>query len=421
MGNTRPFHPLPSINTVERLPPPSVLGFLLLLPALLSGCGSEVSQGGFTVRDSAGISIAENKASRWEEGEGWMVGPDPTLDIGVMDGDPEYQFFQIAGSVRMPDGRLAVANSGSGEIRFYDAGGTFLRSSGQKGDGPGEFQDIFFLRKSRGDSLLAYDWDNRRMSVMDTEGRFARSFELTVLTTSGGFPIVSSPYPDGSLLLGADMFLASGEATVGTRRDSAMYYHLGPEGQVINTLGAYPGGESYQTANGDNWVGGGLVFGRTGYAAASGEGFYYGSSDRYEIEYRNRGGDLLRIIRLDQENMEVTQADIDGFIADRMERARPERRPIYEIMFRDMPFPSQMPAYGEFIVDEAGNLWVGEYRRPGDDQPRWKIFDPRGVYLGVVETPPGLRIYEIGMDYVLGRWSGDLEVEHIRMYALQKG
>ena len=421
MRTTRPFPPPSSPRTSKRLRPSSAFGFLLSVTILCSGCGSEVGQNGFTVRDSAGISIAENTAPGWEEGEGWRVGLDPTLDIGVMEGDPEYQFFRIAGSVRMPEGRLAVANSSSGEIRFFDAEGTFLGSSGQKGEGPGEFQDIFFLRKTRGDSLLAYDWDNRRMSVMDTDGRFARSFELTVLTTSGGFPIVSSPYPDGSLLLGTDMFLASGDATVGTRRDSAMYYHLGSEGQVINTLGAFPGGESYQTADGDNWVGGGLVFGRAGYAAVSGEGFYYGSSDRYEIEYRNPGGDILRIIRLDQENLEVTPADIDGFIADRIDRARPERRPIYEIMFRDMPFPPEMPAYGEFIVDEAGDLWVEEYRRPGDDQPRWKVFDPQGVYLGVVETPPGLRIDEIGMDYLLGRWSGDMEVEHVRMYALQKG
>ena len=30
----------------------------------------------------------------------------------------------------------------------------------------GEFEDIFFLEKTRGDSLLAYDWRNRRLSVI---------------------------------------------------------------------------------------------------------------------------------------------------------------------------------------------------------------------------------------------------------------
>jgi len=63
---------------------------------------------------------------------------------------------------------------------------------------------------------------------------------------------------------------------------------------------------------------------------------------------------------------------------------------------------------------------VEEYRRPGNDQPRWKIFDRDGVYLGVVETPPRFRICEVGSDYLLGRWRDDLDVEHVRMYQLVK-
>ncbi len=79
-----------------------------------------------------------------------------------------------------------------------------------------------------------------------------------------------------------------------------------------------------------------------------------------------------------------------------MERARPERRQIYQTMFENMPFPSTMPAYSDFQVDADENLWVGEYRRPGDTKPRWRIFDPSGAYLGMVETPERFRIYEIG-------------------------
>ena len=63
------------------------------------------------------------------------------------------------------------------------------------------------------------------------------------------------------------------------------------------------------------------------------------------------------------------------YVAERMERARPERRQIYQTMFENMPFPSTMP---------------------GDTKPRWRIFDPSGAYLGMVETPERFRIYEIG-------------------------
>ena len=71
-------------------------------------------------------------------------------------------------------------------------------------------------------------------------------------------------------------------------------------------------------------------------------------------------------------------------------------------------------------MDAEENLWVGEYRRPGDTEPRWRVFSPTGAYLGLVETPERFRIYEIGPDYILGRWSDELDVEHIRMYPLVK-
>jgi len=249
---------------------------------------------------------------------------------------------------------------------------------------------------------------------MDPLGEFARSFEFTVLTTAGGFPIVTEPFPDGDILLGTDMFSASTEPTVGAKRDSALYYIIGPEGETVTTLGSYPGGESYETTDGEAWVGGGLVFGKFGHAAVSGD------SDTYELEYRDKGGKLLRVIRLAHEDLPVTQQDIDRYVADRMERARPDRRQIYETMFENMPFPSTMPAYSDLKVDAEENLWVGEYRPPGDHEPRWRIFDPTGAYLGIVNTPERFRIYEIGSDYVLGRWSDELDVEHIRIYPLLK-
>ena len=123
---------------------------------------------------------------------------------------------------------------------------------------------------------------------------------------------------------------------------------------------------------------------------------------------------------MDQPNLKVTQTDIDRYIADRLDRARPERRQIYETMFEHMPFPATMPVYGEFRVDAEGNLWVGESRKPGDNQPRWKVFDPDGAYLGVVETPPRFQIFEVGSDYLLGRWHDDLDVAHVQMFELQK-
>ncbi|MFC1660363.1 hypothetical protein ACFL3S_02705 [Gemmatimonadota bacterium] len=374
------------------------------------------------VRDSAGVTVVENSDPRWKEGEGWRVSADPVLDIGVMDGDSVYQFFRVAGALITPEGGIAVANSGTGEIRFFDSDGGFVRATGRKGGGPGEFEDLLWILRSRGDSLLAYDWRYRRVSVLSPQGDFVRSFELDLLTTTGGFPVLSETFADGHLLLATEMTFASGEISEGAKRDSAVYYLLDSDGVVLDTLGAFPGGESYNRMEGDTWFGGGLVFGRFGQAAVSGDGFYYGSSDEYEIGYFDRQGRLQRVIRVPHENFQVTQEDIDRYVTRSLETARnEERRQVRRTLFETMPFPDEMPAYSELEVDAEGHLWVAEYRRPGDDQPRWRVFDPEGALLGTVKTPIRFRIFEIGPDYILGRWDDEQDVEHIRVYRLLKG
>ena len=85
-----------------------------------------------------------------------------------------------------------------------------------------------------------------------------------------------------------------------------------------------------------------------------------------------------------------------------------------------MPFPEQFPAYGSLAVDAAGNLWVEEYQRPGDERPRWTVFDSSGRMLGVVEMPERFTIYQIGGTFVLGRWTDEMDVEHVRLYGLLK-
>ncbi len=85
-----------------------------------------------------------------------------------------------------------------------------------------------------------------------------------------------------------------------------------------------------------------------------------------------------------------------------------------------MPFPETMPAYADLLVDAEDNLWVEEYRRPGVEAARWQVFDPDGELLGAIETPRRFNVFEIGGDFVLGRWVDELDVEHVQLYKLIK-
>ena len=86
----------------------------------------------------------------------------------------------------------------------------------------------------------------------------------------------------------------------------------------------------------------------------------------------------------------------------------------------DSPIRETMPAYRSILVDRVGNLWVEEYRRPGDTLPRWTVFNGEGELLGTLSLPDRFVVNDVGNDCVLGRWSDEMDIEHVRLYGLIK-
>jgi len=399
--------------------PSRLLAVLLSLGIVGCDAGADATVG-FEVRDSSGVRITVNSDYQWPEGEGWRLSDVPRLDIGALEGEAPYQFFRVVNAVTLGDGRIVVANSGTNEIRFFDAIGSFLYSSGRKGGGPGEFEALWTLAVLPGDSIIAFDRRLRRMSIFGPDGTFARSFMFTALAGAAALPMPIGLTSDQRLVVSERAF-RTGETRTGLTRDSTFYLLVDLDGALIDTLGHFPGDEWYIKTESEAIYSSTPPFSRSPEAAVSGSGFYFGSGDSYEIAYYASDGALQRLIRRMTGNLQVTAEDIERYKQDALEgRHDPSRRQLLQSMLAEMPVPETMPAYSDIIVDLEGNLWVGEYRRPGDDQPRWTVFDPDGVMLGVVETPQRYRIFEIGSDYVLGRGADELDVEHIQIYDLLK-
>ncbi|MCH7716498.1 MAG: hypothetical protein IH876_10235 [Gemmatimonadetes bacterium] len=106
-----------------------------------AGCDTTSAPPTPVVRDSAGVRIVENVEPQWTAETAWRLATEPLVDIGGGDID-EQQLFRVSGTLRLSDGRIVVANSGTHELRFYDAEETYLSSLGGEGGGPGEFQGM---------------------------------------------------------------------------------------------------------------------------------------------------------------------------------------------------------------------------------------------------------------------------------------
>lgn len=389
----------------------SLLGTAALLA--LCGCGSH-AHSRVTVRDSAGIRIVENRAPAWSSSTTWRLAKRPSLEIGVAEGDPHYELSQVTGAVRLPDGGIVIADMGSDQLRFYDAHGHFLRATGRRGRGPGEFVFLFQPVFAR-DSLWTLDYGLQRISVFDTAGHFARSFTL-------------NEYTDGSMGVFADGSILVSHPRVERRRTNTGVYtsmetlnRISPSGALVHSMGVFPFGQSYVKLLPDGHRAVlSYPFGRQSALAVAGATFYFGTAETYQIGVYSESGRLESLIRRAVPPRRVTSKDMDAIIR-RAESHAPDAaaRRALAADFRNAPHAPVKPAYSSFRLDALGDLWVGHYLWAGSST-RWTVFGPRGRMLGDVTVPPRFRIYQIGPHYVLGMRLDSLGVERVVVYALKK-
>ncbi len=391
-----------------------------LLPAL-AACGADARAAGPVVRDSAGVRIVENSAPAWEEGQEWRLAAEPALDIGMLDGPPQYQFGRVTGAVRLSDGTVVVGDDQAKDLRFFDRTGRHVRTVGREGGGPGEFKAVGSLGVL-GDSLVVGDYNNRRVSVFAPDGKLVRAVPLD----AGGSEDFTFPVGylgDGSVLLSSGGTFDRGSRS-GVSRDSVRYLRLAPSGGAPREVGRFVGSEMFVQSADGAIMAGPRAFGRSAEIAVVPDGFFYGSSDTYQVGRYDASGTLLRLVRRPQATRAVTPADIERYREARLKQAAEVRggrfREMQEKSLAAMSYPETMPAYGRIQADRAGNLWVSEFQVTPEDPGKWTVFDPEGRMLGTVSTPARFRVLDIGEDYVLGVWKDDLDVDHVRMFALEK-
>lgn len=397
---------------------------LAVIPCAACGAG-QPTVARPSVRDSAGITIIENRAAAWTETERWRVPGPPLVDIGVLERDSLYQLFRVVDAARLSDGRIVVANAGTSELRYYDAEGSHLRSAGRQGGGPGEFERIAWIESVAGDSVLAYDAGLRRLSTFGPAGRFLRNRTLRSAGEAASADAVGR-FADGSYLLEGRNLPSDDLPESGLLRSPSTLYRSTGQEAALDTLGRYPGSEGYLSIQRSGGTISSVFIFRPPsmhrlVLTAHGDRVYVGPQDTHEIIVRSITGSPERRIRWPGRELVLTPEIFERYKADRLARSETEaeRRSI-ERLFTISVFPERLPAHGRILTDALGNLWVEHFRRPGDEANRWSVFEADGLLLGVVDLPGGLELYQVGRDFVLGRWQDDLEVEHVRLYPLVK-
>jgi len=126
------------------------------------------------------------------------------------------------------------------------------------------------------------------------------------------------------------------------------------------------------------------------------------------------------IVRREHQLREVSQADIDAYVTERLADVDEDEAELVAAMLEGLPTLESFPAFESLEVDARGYLWVEEYQMPGVERTVWTVFDADGHVQGLVETPLGLDVYEIGEDYILGRAMDDFDIEYVQMFRLTR-
>lgn len=384
------------------------------------------------VADSAGVQIVSSDESVWGVEGGWTLERSPRTQIGVFEGDRAYQFNRIIGAVTLSDGRIAVADMGSSEVRLFDESGRHFASIGGAGDGPGEFRQITALHRLAEDEL-AVENRSHRVQIFGADGSLRRA--VTIGTISSELdPILFHENPPASVRVvgwlhdGSFVGWRSTQPTLTETRTFEQaetlqhtYSRFGPQGEDVEEVLSLPGTTFHPHPMGVILS---SVFASSLYTGISGDHLVIGGSGSGEVKWYSLAGGLQRVARLPWPRRPVSDDMVERYVTG-------SAPPLNEALVRGRTFEQSLPAFSDLMVDPLGNVWLRRYEvdhafttmqyvRTVGVPSEWVVLDPAGRWLGEVQTPAQFTVLEIGSDHVLGLRRDEFDVEFIEVYRLLK-
>jgi hypothetical protein len=332
------------------------------------------------------------------------------LDL-FRDGDPRYEFFNVGSVTILSDGRFAIADRGSSEVRFYSRQGRFESAFGSSGGGPREFSGLAWIYRIANDSIVAYDLDRSRLTVWTSSGRFARDHGIQ-RSSAIPLPIVQDVAFDGSVVvLGRPWALD--RTRPGLQAETTMVYVDRPPWDSLIRVGA---------ATEINFLS------RTGRERIP---FSAGVVARFRedgsLAVLDGGRRVIAINHDGSSTVHSPPADVQLVTPALRERYRswrlgrvpagsPDHANLTEL-FEAMPFADTIAAFDQLARGANGEVWLRRYRffwdyRNHDVNNRWLALDRELQPVRECTFPGALDAMGFLSDRAVGVWRDSLHIEH---------
>jgi hypothetical protein len=340
-----------------------------------------------------------------------------SIEIGA-GSDTSYQFGLISAVDVGPDGAIYVLDSQAQIIRAFDSGGTFLRTIGRKGNGPGELRGATAMFVTAGDTMLVADMGGQNLVRFGTDGSPLGTLEMPIMDgipvkwveRLDGSVVVQSRFLDMAALGGA--FGGRGRGAAPPASSSAPVDRLllrNPSGTIADTIFTLPGGQTMQVG-GARGMTMRLFAPEPMWTLGHDGGVYYGVNNEYSINVYDTGGALKRIVRRDVKRHPVTEetkvalkAAIVKAMQDQIASVgMAATAELVDAVSEMIEFADYFPAIGNLLAGPNGTLWVQQALSPeeltklGDlnalqnnefGSALWDVYDSAGALLGELRMP----------------------------------
>lgn len=319
--------------------------FLVIICFFFS-CTGENGGRKATIDMENGIQVVRNPAKPHYGRDACIVTED--LSIGQKEGDPAYMFEKLFTVAVNHNEDIYVLDYQAKHIKMFNSEGSYIKTIGGPGQGPGEFEAPRRMTWSERDGLVVGDLN--RVSYFDRDGHFLKS------TPMRGMGIFDDVDNKGNIFI-TDILMEEG------------FYEIkkfDPGFNFICTLGKSPLQRTVQTGRRNPF------FTLIRYDIINGDEIVTGYAEEgYILNLYDAAGNLVRKIEKDYTPLELSQEDVEEWTAD----DPPERKYEYDI-------PKHFPPFRTLQADDEGRIWVYTWEKtPDRTQTYFDVFDKEGIFI----------------------------------------
>jgi len=298
------------------------------------------------------------------------------LEEDLIIGNEEYEnymFYQAHDIKVDSQGNIYVLDAGNHRVQKFDKNGNYLQTIGRKGQGPGEFANIYNMLFDNQNNL--YVKGMRIIHIFNNKGEFIRN--VTFPISLHNFAVCT----EGN-------FIVSGFITSEKGQNYGVLI-VNSAGKIIKDISEFPGINIFQSGKS-------MFFLSHAYSPmlylipVCDKGVIYGYSPEYKLYFLNQKGDIFLMVKKDESPHVISRGEKDKIIDERHEdTGRNGSKWPKDIIEEAANFSKNQPFYNRILADDKGRIYVRKVKSVLNKsrEVEFDIFSNDGYYLYKTSLP----------------------------------